>query len=134
MSTKTNTGEPATLVYKFHLGGGRVVDLDFYEITLDESILLERTAAVPWPYLCDQFDRRAAVAVKAFCWLARTKAGEEINWIDEEWNLLRWRDFRVEVDLGRDQSPEVETGEGEAPDPPQKVAPRATTGSGSPKS
>jgi hypothetical protein len=133
VSPKTNTGQPETLVYKFRLGE-RVLDLDFYEITLDESILLEKTTNTPWPYLCDQLDKRAAIAVKAFYWLARVKAGEEIGWIDEEWNLVRWREFRVEVDLGH-QEHEAAPEEGEAPDPPKTVAqPRATTGSGSAKS
>lgn len=98
------------LDYKFTLGESEWM-LDFHAITVDESIELSKLTGTKWVQLCLDFDQGDALATKAFFWLARKKAGEQIAFDGAAMNFT-WSQFRRTV-----VSPEPEEAEEEAPDP-----------------
>lgn len=129
-----------TLVYKYTLGSRRW-ELDWFDITLDQSIQLEEVTGVPWPRLCALHDERSAKAVKAFFWLARRLAGEDIAWDSPEWQQVNWREFQMVTDVGgpaagQDQAAEATPDPTEpAAEPSRKSVPsRKNSGSTSPGS
>lgn len=83
------------LNYRFRLGESEW-DLDFHSIHVDESIELRKLTGLKWLELCNDFDECDALAMKAFFWLARRKAGEQLTFDGEAMNF-RWADFRREV-------------------------------------
>lgn len=80
------------LDYHFILGESEW-DLDFYAITVDESIEVCKLTGIRWVQLVHDFDQRDAIAVKAFFWLARKKSGEQIRF-DSPLMNFKWSDFR----------------------------------------
>lgn len=109
------------LVYKYTLGDQQW-SLDFYDITLDESIQLEQATRVAWPSLNAAHDAASALAIKAFFWLARVKAGEAIAFDGPEMADVSWREFRRAVDTGQDDK--HDEGEVEQADPSQPEQPQ----------
>ncbi|MCP2168135.1 hypothetical protein [Goodfellowiella coeruleoviolacea] len=104
------------LTYDYRLGESRY-SLNLLDVTVDESIEVERLTGRGWTWLCAAHDRGEALAVKTFFWLARRHAGEAVEFAGPAMNF-RWREFRAEI--RRDQS--TQDSEGEAsPDPTEET-------------
>ncbi|MER5388377.1 hypothetical protein [Saccharopolyspora sp. NPDC002686] len=101
------------LDFRFKLGESEWT-LDFHSITVDESIELCKLTGCKWIQLCGDFDQGDALAVKAFFWLARRKAGEQLTFDGEAMNF-RWADFGRE--LLRPVAADATEDTGQAPDP-----------------
>lgn len=98
--------KPTPLDYRFHLGD-KSWELDFQAITVDESLELTKITGNRWMQLLSGFDQREPIAVKAFLWLARKKAGEDIEFHSEAMNFV-WGEFDAEGPLyGSDDDSEV---------------------------
>lgn len=70
--------------------------LDLYDIDCDESIALQRLTGRTWGDLCTSMDLADAEAIKAFWWVARRRAGDEIAYSDPRMRF-KWRDFTSEI-------------------------------------
>lgn len=66
--------------------------LDGSTIDVDESIAVQKITDRRWVDLCLGFDRGDAEAIKAFLWLARRRAGEDIDYHDPAMRF-HWKDF-----------------------------------------
>lgn len=72
--------------------GDRHWSLDLFDLDLDESIALQKLTGRTWADLCVSLDVGDAEAVKAFFWVARRRAGEELAYNSPEMSP-KWRDF-----------------------------------------
>lgn len=72
-------------------------ELDLYDLDVDESIALQRlTGGRTWGDLCASMDLADAEAIKAFYWIARRRAGEDIAYNSPQMRF-KWRDFTSQI-------------------------------------
>ncbi|RZQ59839.1 hypothetical protein [Amycolatopsis suaedae] len=106
------------LVYEFNYGD-QSWRLEFHTITADEAIRLEQATGMIWVRLVSSFSQGGALGIKAFYWLARCRAGEDIKFDDPSLNFV-WN--KLKLDVLQDLRPESTEGEntpaGDAEDPP----------------
>lgn len=81
-----------TLTVKFALDEDSWT-LDFHKITVDEAIELRHRTGVKYAQLVMDLEEGDALALKAFLWLARVKAGEKVDYDDVTFTMmsLSWR-------------------------------------------
>jgi hypothetical protein len=103
------------LVYRYTVGD-ESVELDWYDLTIDECAELTRVTGYRYPVLAAEHDQGDALAVKAMLWMARRKNGEPDLAFTDESLKFAMRDFTRERVRDSSQS-------GEQPDPPQPAAP-----------
>jgi hypothetical protein len=86
---------PRTHVLRFTVGDQAPVDLDIFQLDLDESIALETLIGRSYRDLTLAVEADDTLALKVFYWVARRKAGHEVAFTDPS-NAPKWADFTCE--------------------------------------
>lgn len=88
---------PRTSVLRFTVGDKPPLSLDVFQLDLDESIALQVLTGRTFRELTFAVDAGDALALKAFYWVARRKAGDQVAYDDPSVSP-KWAEFTCEID------------------------------------